>query len=100
MDGQIQGSHHDAGNFGKAFLNVIHGTDDPSSLFNMIPGFMAVPLMNFGISRDANKIRDNSDEAMSLKDLIAAMPYDFKLIGDSEGLIEKAKNITADILLI
>ncbi len=88
-----------AGNFGKAFLNVIHGTDDPSSLFNIIPGFITVPLMNFAISRDANKIRNNSDD-MCLKDLIATMPYDLKLVLDSEGLIKKAKNITADILLI
>lgn len=44
-------SYHTAlseGNFGKAFASIIKGTD-PSSLFNILPSFITIPLINFFI---------------------------------------------------
>ncbi len=86
-------------NYGRAFLSTINMADDPSSMFNILPRFITAPLMNIAIRKEVKKMSENSDD-MSLKDLIERTPYDFKLVEDSEGLIEKSKAITADILSI
>jgi len=85
------------GNYGKAFMSIVKGTDDPSSLFNKLPSFIIVPLMNIAIKSESKK--KNSDD-VPLKPLIDAMFYDIKIIEDSEGIINEYKNITADVLLI
>jgi pimeloyl-ACP methyl ester carboxylesterase len=87
------------GHYGRAFISVVHGTDDPSSLFNRLPGFLTAPLMNLAIKADAKKAKENPDD-INLKALVAAMVYDIKVVEDSKGLLEKAQNITADVLLL
>ncbi len=86
------------GNFGKAFINVIKGTDDPSSLLNILPSFITIPLMNFAIEADSKEVK--ADDEMSLKALISAMPYDIKIVIDSEGIIDDCENLTAEVLLL
>lgn len=86
------------GNLGKAFISIIKGTDDPSSLFSILPSFITAPLMNFAIEDDTKKVK--ADDEMSLKALISAMPYDIKIVIDSEGIIDKCKNLTTDVLLL
>jgi len=54
--------------------------------------------MNFAINADSKEIR--ADDEMSLKALISAMPYDIKIVLDSEGIIDNCKNLTADVLLL
>lgn len=85
-------------NFGKAFISVVKGTDDPSSLFNMLPGFITVPLMNFALKYEAKKVK--ADGEASLKSLISAMPYDIKIIADAENIIQECKNLAKDALLL
>ena len=86
------------GDFGKAIISIIKGTDDPSSMFSILPRFITIPFMNFVIKSDAKKI--NVDNEMNLKSLISAMPYDIKIVIDSEGIIGKCNNLTKDILLL
>ncbi|MBV4359217.1 alpha/beta fold hydrolase [Pinibacter aurantiacus] len=86
-------------NYGKAFMSIVNGTDDPSSLFNILPTFLIAPLMNIAIKSEAKKKKENSDD-VPLKPLIDAMFYDIKIIEDSAGIINKYKNTTADVLLI
>jgi pimeloyl-ACP methyl ester carboxylesterase len=86
------------GNFGKAFISIIKGTDDPASLFNILPSFITIPLMNFAIEADAKE--DKADDEMSLKALISAMYYDIKIVTDSEGMIDNCKSLMADVLLL
>jgi pimeloyl-ACP methyl ester carboxylesterase len=86
------------GNFGKAFISIIKGTDDPSSLFNILPSFITIPLLNSAINADSKGSK--ADDEMSLKSLISAMPYDIKIVLDSEGIIENCKNLTAGVLLL
>jgi pimeloyl-ACP methyl ester carboxylesterase len=85
-------------NFGKAFISIIKKVDDPSSLLRILPSFITVPFFNFAIKADAKKIK--ADDEMSLKALISAMSYDIKIVMDSEGIIDKCKNLTTDILLL
>ncbi|MBO9700079.1 MAG: alpha/beta hydrolase [Sporocytophaga sp.] len=84
------------GNFGKAFISIVKGTDDPSSLFNILPGFITAPLINIAMKYESKK---NIDD-VPLKALIDAMKFDIKIVEDSEGLIEKYKDTTTDVLLI
>ena len=86
------------GDFGKAIISIIKGTDDPSSMFSILPRFITIPFMNFVIKSDAKKI--NVDNEMNLKSLISAMPYDIKIVIDSEGIIGKCNHLTKDILLL
>lgn len=84
--------------FGKAFISIVKGTDDPSSLFNMLPGFITAPLMNFAINYEAKK--DKTDGEVSLKSLISAMPYDIKVVLDAENIIHECKDLAKDALLL
>lgn len=86
------------GNYGSAFISVVKETDDPSSLFNILPGFITAPLMNIAIKRQAGKNMENSD--VPLKALVAAMRYDIKIVEDSAGIIEKYQSTAIDVLLI
>jgi pimeloyl-ACP methyl ester carboxylesterase len=85
------------GNLGKAFIKIIKATDG-SSLFGILPGFITIPLMNYAIKADAKK--GKADYEVSLKDLIPTYHYDAKIVFESEGIIEKCKDIKADILLL
>ena len=87
------------GNYGRAFISVVKGTDDPSSVFNILPGFITAPLMNIAIKNEAKKNKENGGK-VTLKDLIKAMPYDIKVVEDSKGIIEKYEGTNTDILLI
>jgi pimeloyl-ACP methyl ester carboxylesterase len=84
--------------FGKAFLALIKGTGDPGSLFNKLPGFIVSGLINVAINADAKKER-KADE-ISLKSLLAAVPYDIKIVDDAIGIIDRSKNIPGNTLLI
>lgn len=86
------------GNYGRAFISIVKGTDDPSSVFNRLPAFITAPLMNLAIKRQAkNKA---SDDHVTLKALVAAMPCDIQIILDSEGMFGQLKNLAADVFLI
>ncbi|AXY73593.1 alpha/beta hydrolase [Paraflavitalea soli] len=84
------------GNFGKAMFTAIKGTDDPS-LFTALPGFLIAPLLNVGINADAKK---QTDDHVPLKSLIPTMHYDLLLVRESPGLIDRCKEIKAEMLLM
>jgi hypothetical protein len=85
------------GNFGKAFISIVKGTGDPSTM-KTLPGFITVPFMNFAIKAEANK--DLKKDEVSLKTLIAAMQYDIKTVNESKEIINNCENLKADILLL
>jgi pimeloyl-ACP methyl ester carboxylesterase len=84
-------------NFGKAFISIVKGTGD-TSLMKSLPGFITIPFMNIAINLEAKKNLDK-DEA-PLKSLIAAMQYDIEIVNQSQGIIDKCKILTTDILLL
>lgn len=84
-------------NLGKAFISIVKGTGD-SSLFRILPGFITIPFMNFAIKADAKEAKGEDD--VSLKTLIPTMHYDAKTVFESERIIDKCKDIEADILLL
>ena len=55
--------------------------------------------MNIGIKREAKTNKENTDD-VTLEMLVSAMIYDIKIIEDSEGLIEKSKDLSAEVLLL
>lgn len=84
-------------NYGKAFVSIIKGTGD-ASLMRALPAFITAPLMNIAINSETKK--ELKENEMSLKSLIKAMQYDNQVVKQSQGIIDKSKNITADILLL
>jgi len=84
--------------YGNAFISFIKGTDDKDSLMKSLPAFVTAPFMNFSIHSDAKKQPENGKT--DLKSLIFAAQYDNCVVRQSQGIIDKVKNITADILLL
>jgi pimeloyl-ACP methyl ester carboxylesterase len=87
------------GNLGKAFITILKGTGDPGdkSFLNVLPAFITVPLINILIKLQKKK----KDEAeLALAELIPTFHYDSKVVNDSLPLIEKAKDLKADVLLL
>lgn len=84
------------GNFGKAMFTAIKGTDDPS-LFTALPDFLVAPLLNMGINAEAKK---QAGDDVPLKSLIPTIHYDLILVRESPGLIDRCKEIKAEMLLM
>lgn len=84
------------GNFGKAMFTAIKGTDDPS-LFTALPGFLIAPLLNIAINANAKK---QAGDDVPLKSLIPTMHYDLILVRESSGVIDRCKEIKAEMLLM
>ena len=86
------------GDYRNAFISFIKGTDDTGSLMKSLPTFVTAPFMSFAIHSDAKKQPEN--DKTDLKSLIFAAQYDNCVVRQSQGIIDKVKNITADILLL
>lgn len=84
-------------NFGKAFVSIIKKAGD-SSFLKFLPDFIAVPFMNIALKSEAGKNLDK--EEVPLQSLITAMQYDIEVVNQSQGIIGKCKNLTADVLLL
>jgi hypothetical protein len=56
--------------------------------------------MNFAIKADAKDKETNGKNEVPLKALISNMRFDAKAVIESAGIIDRCKNITADILLL
>ena len=84
--------------YGNAFISFMKGADDKGSLMKSLPAFVTAPMMNIAIRSDAKK-KPETDKT-DLKSLIMAVQYDNRVASQSQGIIDKAVNITADILLL
>jgi len=84
--------------YGNAFISFIKGTDDKGSLMKSFPSFVSAPLMHIAINSDAKK-KSKTDKT-DLKSLIIAAKYDNRVALQSLGIIDKAVNLTAEILLL
>lgn len=84
------------GDFGKALFAAMKGTDDPS-LFTALPTFLIAPLLNIAINVNARK---QAGDDVSFKSLIPTMHYDLILVGESPGIIDRCKEIKAEMLLM
>lgn len=83
------------GRFGAALLTVAEGTNGPSLITRL--RFITAPLLNFGIRLDAKNVRGDD---VSLKVLIQTMRYDPQAVMQSTGLIEMAKQLRTNVLLL
>jgi pimeloyl-ACP methyl ester carboxylesterase len=87
------------GNLGKAMISIVRGTGD-TSLLGKLPKFITVPFMNFAVKADAKDKETNGKNEVPLKTLISNMRFDAKAVIESEGIIDRCKTMTADILLL
>lgn len=83
------------GKFGAALLTVADGTNGPTLLTRL--RFITAPLLNFAIRADMKNVKGDD---VSLKDLILTMCYDPQAVVQSTGLIETAKELRANVLLL
>jgi len=81
---------------GRAFVAIIKGAGDASFLTSL-PTFMLVPLMNRMIKAQA---KNTPVGELPLKDLIPTFTHDRMISTASMTLIEKAKNLKTDVLLL
>lgn len=84
------------GNLGKALINILKGTGD-TSLLVALPRFIIVPVINFGIKLQDKKIKEGE---IPLKSLIPTFQFDYRVVRESEGILDKCRDIKADILLL
>lgn len=83
-------------NIGKAMISIVKGTGD-SSLFGILPEFITAPFMNLAIKAEAKEVKGDD---VSLKTLVETMHLDPIVVAASKGIVERCKNITADVLLL
>jgi pimeloyl-ACP methyl ester carboxylesterase len=84
------------GNLGKAFISIVKGTGD-SSILTFLPAFITAPFMNFAMKAQEAKMKPGE---VSLKALIPTFKYDRQVVEESVDIINKAKNLKADLLLL
>ena len=81
-------------NYGKALIHIFKGLEEKSWM-TIMPQFMVVPILNFGIK--SQKV--DTDE-VSLQELISLFRNDFRIAIESKGLIEQCNKLkNRDILL-
>jgi len=83
------------GRFGAALLTVADGTNGPTLLTRL--RFVTAPLLNLAIRADMKNVKGDD---VSLKDLILTMRYDPQAVVQSTGLIERAKELRTNVLLL
>ena len=83
------------GKFGAALLTVADGTNGPTLLTRL--RFITAPLLNLAIRAETRNVEGDD---VSLKDLILTIRYDAQTVLQSTGLIEKAKELHANVLLL
>jgi len=83
------------GDFGAALLTVADGTNGPTLLTRLRA--ITAPLLNVAIRADMKNVKGDD---VSLKELILTMRYDPQVVVQSTGLIERAKELRANVLLL
>lgn len=84
------------GNPGKAFIAILKGTGD-TSFFSKLPYFITTPLVNMLIKA---QLKNPKEEELPLQELVATFHHDHIVVKSAAGIIDKAKNIRADVLLL
>jgi len=84
--------------YGKAFISFMKKAGDRGSWMKSLPAFVTAPLMNIAINSNAKRKSDK--KKTDLKSLIIATQYDNRAVRQSQGIIDKVPDITADILLM
>ena len=83
------------GKYGAALLTVAAGTNGPTLLTRL--RFITAPLLNLAVKAEAKNVKGDD---VSLKDLILTMRYDPQAVVQSTALMERAKQLRADVLLL
>jgi pimeloyl-ACP methyl ester carboxylesterase len=84
------------GNLGKAFVAILKGTGD-ASIFRTLPAFITAPLVNKMMKAQMAKGDQNRTP---LQELVPTFHYDGTIVNQSAPLIDKAKSLDADVLLL
>src|SRR5262249_41351237 len=83
------------GKLGAALLTIAAGTGGPTLLTRL--RFVTAPFLNLAIRADAKNVKGDN---VSLRDLIATMRYDQRAVLQSAELIDKGKELRANVLLL
>lgn len=84
------------GNLGAALLSIAKGTGD-SSVLTFLPQFFTIPLINKAINVQFKKV---TGDVVPLKALIPTMHYDTIIVNDAIGILEKCRDLHADLFLL
>jgi pimeloyl-ACP methyl ester carboxylesterase len=84
------------GNLGRAMAVMLKGTGD-TSLFIRLPTFILAPMFNYLMKKQTG---NKKEDEVPLQELVAAFYHDLIVIQGAEQLIDEAKNLTAEVLLL
>ena len=87
------------GNLAAAMVSIVKGTADPT-LFTRLPRAVLTPLFRAALAADAKESARAGDGRVPLRALVAAMRHDVKLVEASEGVLARAAEVNADVLLL
>jgi len=79
---------------GRAFVSLIRGTTR-NLAFRIIPLFITAPLMGKFVEKHDAKPGD-----VKFKELLPTFRNDYRIVSEAENLIDEAKNLKADVLLL
>jgi pimeloyl-ACP methyl ester carboxylesterase len=68
-----------------------------SPVFSILPRFVLVPLMKLAGASQARSVQDGN---VSLKELIPTQHFDMQLVIETEGALERFRDVHAEVLLI
>jgi pimeloyl-ACP methyl ester carboxylesterase len=84
------------GNLGRAFTAILKGTGD-TSFFSRLPTFVLAPIFNFMMKA---QMKSKTENEIPLQVLVPTFYHDRIVTQGSADLIEQAKNLQADVLLL
>jgi pimeloyl-ACP methyl ester carboxylesterase len=85
------------GNVPAALVTAMKGSEMGPAFFRAMPHWLMVPLTNHMIAREDRNAQAGD---VTMRMLAPTLHYDFQLIRESEGPLERFKNIRADLLLL
>jgi pimeloyl-ACP methyl ester carboxylesterase len=85
------------GNVAAALVTAMKGSEMGPAFFRTMPYWLMEPLTNHMIAREERNAKAGD---VTMRMLAPTLHYDFQLIRESEGPLERFKNIRADLLLL
>lgn len=85
------------GKLAAALITGMKGGKMGPPVFNVLPGSLLEPLTKMVMAQEEKK---GSGEYLPMKTLAPTLPYDFKVVVEMSGALDRFKNIHAKVLLL
>ena len=80
-----------------AMVDITKADGHPSGVFYKLPDFIMKIIFKLVLTQDTMRVKGDD---VSIEDLMPTLKFDVQLVNETEGKLEKFKNVQAEVLLI